>query len=135
MILILGILEPSKGTVFIEGMPPEKFFKCQAVSLGYVGTESFLIEGTIADNLRYGAKDSVDTSEEACLNAMKQASLDELIQANPKILNHKINENGEGLSAGQKQRLGLARALLGKPQLLILDEVSHPIFLLNGILF
>ena len=122
--IILGILEPSKGTVLIEGMPPEKFFKCQAVSLGYVGTESFLFEGTIADNLRYGATDSVDTSEEACLNAMKQASLDELIRANPKILNHEINENGEGLSAGQKQRLGLARALLGKPQLLILDEVS-----------
>jgi ABC-type multidrug transport system fused ATPase/permease subunit len=122
--IILGILIPNQGSATIDEMQPSDFFSNQAIHLGYVGAESFLIEGTIAENIRYGARKSLDTSDEACLRALNRAHLDDLVEANTQILDHRINENGEGLSAGQKQRLTLARALLGDPQLLILDEAS-----------
>ena len=122
--LILGVLHPTGGNVSIDEFTPTDFFNKRASNLGYVGADPLLIDGTIADNLRYGASKETDVSEPACLEALELAHLGGLIAENPDFLNHKINENGEGLSAGQKQRLSLARALLNKPQLLILDEVS-----------
>jgi ABC-type bacteriocin/lantibiotic exporter with double-glycine peptidase domain len=121
---ILGMLEPTKGHVTIDDLPPDIFFRERNVRLGYVGAESFLIEGSIGENLRYGAPKDIDISDNACLKALQKAHLNDLIDSQPHFLEMQLNENGDGLSAGQKQRLGLARALLGKPQLLILDEVS-----------
>lgn len=119
--LILGVLPPSKGRVLIDGHSPELFLEKNLV--GYVGVDPFLIAGTVRENLCYGQSES-NLKDTELWDALKAAHLSEVISALDGGLSFRINEYGDGLSAGQKQRLSFARALVGKPRLLVLDEVS-----------
>lgn len=120
--IILGVLRVPDGSVKISGLPAEEFLNQNSERIGFVSAEPLLIEGSIKDNIRYGLKfEPTDQEYEQVLQA---ASMTEFIKELPDGLEHKINESGAGLSAGQKQRLGLARALIRKPVLLILDEIS-----------
>jgi ATP-binding cassette subfamily B protein len=120
--LILGVIEPEEGEILIDGQSPSAYFKNSGAKVGYVGAEAFLIEGSIKENLSYGL--GYLASETTCWEALKKARLDEVILSKAEKLDFRLKENGEGLSAGQKQRLALARSFLAKPQILILDEAS-----------
>jgi len=120
--LILGILEPNSGKVHINGMTPSEYFAKYGDAVGYVGTEPFLISGTIKENLDYGQA-RIYTPEEY-KDAITLASLQSALNRFKDGLNHPIREDGSGMSAGEKQRLSLARALLRRPTILILDEAS-----------
>jgi len=122
--LILGLLHPTEGNVFIDKVTGDEFYSKNRLKTGYVGPEPFLIEGSIKDNLRYGHFREGDISLEQFYTALRKARLYDFIQSIPQGLEYKLTENGEELSAGQKQRLALARAILIMPKLLILDEVS-----------
>ena len=83
-----------------------------------------LFSGTILENLRWGDKDA---SEEECIRACKLACADEFIQRFPDGYNTYIEQGGSNVSGGQKQRLCIARALLKKPKILILDDSTSAV--------
>lgn len=122
--LILGLLTPTGGKVLLNGEESSEFYSKNKIKIGYVGPEPFLIEGSIKDNLTYGHFQEKDISDGQYYEALELARMKEHIDSLPKGMEFKILENGDGLSAGQKQRLAFARAILIMPKLLILDEVS-----------
>jgi ATP-binding cassette subfamily B protein len=93
-------------------------------NIGVVHQDVFLFSGTIEENIRYGRRDA---SEEDLLNAIKTVNAEELIAYLPRGLQTEIGERGRGLSAGQKQLISFARALLLNPNILILDEATSSV--------
>ena len=83
-----------------------------------------LFSGTILDNLRWG---NMEATEEECKEACRQACADEFIQRFPDGYNTYIEPGGTNVSGGQKQRLCIARALLKKPKILILDDSTSAV--------
>lgn len=83
-----------------------------------------LFSGTILDNLRWGNENA---TEEECINACKLACADDFIQSFPNRYNTHIEQGGTNVSGGQKQRLCIARALLKKPKILILDDSTSAV--------
>ena len=86
--------------------------------------KNVLFSGTILDNLRWGNENA---TEEECINACKLACADDFIQTFPDKYNTKIEQGGTNVSGGQKQRICIARALLKKPKILILDDSTSAV--------
>ncbi len=120
--IVCGLLKPTMGSVSVNST--ESYIVRDQLSkrIGYVGPYPYFIEGTLRDNLLYGLNKSETPSDELISNILRVTQLNDFVESSPENLNMKIDEKAERLSAGQKQRIMLARALLRKPKLLILDE-------------
>lgn len=93
-------------------------------NLGNVHQDVFLFSGTIEENIRYGRRDA---SEKDLLKAIRAVHAEELIEYLPQGLQTQVGERGKSLSAGQRQLISFARALLTDPKILILDEATSSV--------
>jgi ABC-type multidrug transport system fused ATPase/permease subunit len=120
--LLMGFEVPDQGQLRFVVQGKEFGPLNHQLSIGYVGPEPFLVAGSVANNLLYGSR--CQASSGALIATLKKAGFSENDAELSALLASQLTESGEGLSTGQKQRLCLARALLSRPALLILDEVS-----------
>jgi ATP-binding cassette subfamily C protein len=120
--IICRVLEPSSGELLFDGLSP--FSKnTKLASISYVPQTPGLVSGTIADNVALGVpNDELDV--EQVNTALTRAHLIDVIQNLPEGINAPLGKLLDGLSGGQVQRLGLARALYSNPGLLVMDEAT-----------
>jgi ABC-type multidrug transport system fused ATPase/permease subunit len=118
--LILRFYRPTAGEILFDGQPASDYeLSSLRQRIGYVSQQPRLLADTVFNNLCYG---NPAATEQEVIDAAGVAGIHNFIESLPRGYATQINENGVNLSEGQKQRLSIARALIKKPDILVLDE-------------
>lgn len=121
--IVLGLLQPSSGTVYVDGKDIQESLRNWQDQIGYVPQTIYLTDDTLRRNVAFGLADEV-IDERAIWKAIRAAQLEELVSELPEGLDTQVGERGIRLSGGQRQRIGIARALYHDPAVLVLDEAT-----------
>ncbi|HSO61469.1 MAG TPA: ABC transporter ATP-binding protein [Desulfobacterales bacterium] len=120
--LVTGLLRPQKGDIWIDGAPLSQIdIRSWREMIGYVPQENLLMHDTVFKNITLGEE---TISEPMVETALRDAGAWDFVQQMPKGIHSIVGERGSMISGGQRQRIAIARALVKRPKLLILDEAT-----------
>ncbi len=123
--LLLRMYDPDQGTIYLDGIElPSWPVDILRKEIAPVMQDVFLFSGSIEENIRLGRE---HISHEDLLQTLRITNLYEMVQALPQGIHHPVGERGISLSAGQQQLLSFARAIAGRPQILVLDEATSSV--------
>lgn len=123
--LLLRLYDPVEGSVTLDGINIKELdLQDLRQGIGLVSQDTFLIDGTVRDNIAYGKP---DTPLEDIIEAAKVAEVHDFITNLPKGYDTLVGERGQKLSGGQRQRISIARAVLKDPPILVLDEATSSV--------
>ena len=120
--LLMRFFDPNEGEILIDGIDTKKMKRGEVRGLfGMVLQDTWLFSGTIMENLKYGAK---EISDKEVFKATKMVGVDHFIKSLPNGYETVISEDSDNISAGEKQLMTIARAVISNPSMMILDEAT-----------
>ncbi len=120
--LIIGLLQPDSGTLLVDAIPlSELDMHRWRRTIGYVPQETVLLHDSVLNNVALG---DTEISEADVISALREAGAWDFVEKLPEGIHDLVGERGGKLSGGQRQRIMIARALVHRPQLLIMDEAT-----------